>query len=97
MMRTVKKAPILTTKKALVSDFSVNPIISVTIGNADVKDTAISKAPATTKSKITQELGTPSKITQKPWTLDDRQPKILYVTSSSARENQGSFFKGDIH
>jgi len=77
MIRTVKKAPILTTKKALVSDFSVNPIISVTIGNADVKDIAISKAPATTKSKITQELGIPSPVTQKLWILDNRQPKIL--------------------
>lgn len=80
---TLKKAAIVTTTKALTSDSRVNPIKSLTSGNADVKAAAISSAtlPAPTQT-IHETLGL----------ADNSQPSTSYVANSSTKETQGSFF-----
>jgi hypothetical protein len=87
MTKTVNKAARVTIAKALVSDFSVNPTRSLTSGNADVKAPVNTNANATAASQIPQEaLGT----------ADNIHPKLIYVTSNSSRETQGSLFEVNI-
>jgi hypothetical protein len=87
MITTSKKAATTAIKKALVSDLNMRAKLSLIFDQGDDNAIANSKtAPAT----ITQ-------IGKGSLTADNIQPKVIYVTSSSVRETQGSFFKVGIY
>ena len=81
MMITLKKAAATIKKKVLVAD--LNKKLSLNFAPGDDKNAANSKIKTTI---ITQ-------INPGSWKVANIHPKVLYVTSSSAKETQGSFFK----